>query len=377
MKLLLIFIAFFSFIDAYADSESLKIEMLPSEYNGLAEGKKQELIENIAVQSFMIFQQVKDKGLEESKDDLLKVIEARQWLEATNDTMARVLAMSLQFNLDSCVISEVANYELYNAERGNKSTEHSFDYDEIVDELVSLNGIDEEEYISFSLPYNPIVMDNVQKSNLTVRDIVNKNRFRQLDKKLFDFKITLTGKYFGARVNQQGGAADATSEFEVPSDQPIMPLIFTLAQNITSKDDLHKLLLPLSIGLIESRADVSFLIKVFRDDRQSETRAIIEDKDIGFNEGLKKCIKSEFSKKQSDHMFLFGGKYDDAKGDLITRSRIRKRLGQRIRSSKTDYFIEAVIVTICPFVQNVAAFPEKYQKDEDFISNCGVWLRFI
>ncbi len=358
-----IIVILLSLINSYVlyGNDVLDNKILPSEYQGLGDDKKKELLENIAIQSYEILKQVPDKGLPDSKNDILRVLKSRKWLENTNDMMARMLAMILQFNIDSCVINEVIKAELFDTEAMDKNLEKVLSNDKIARVLFAANDVDKKEYIQFSLANNARLLEMCQEAKVNSNHFVDKNLYRKIPKNILGSEIKL--KHTRTKIIEK---------VKLRKDVNIIPTLFNIGQRMASKEDIRSTLLQSSIKLFEAKEDVRFVFKVFQNDRKSAKKKIKKGMAFGVDKGLRECMEIEWSKNQTKHVaFVY-----DEKSNRRNMIRINECINERIQTEENDGFILILNISTRLFIQKKGVYSEK---DQRFIDNigCGRWLEFI
>jgi len=82
-----------------------------AKYGELSREEKVNALGGIAESAFAVLMKVPEKGLRASGPDIERILAAKKWLENTNNVSAAVLAIFLQYGVDSCVLNELHRSE--------------------------------------------------------------------------------------------------------------------------------------------------------------------------------------------------------------------------------------------------------------------------
>ena len=170
----------------------------PQNFRKLSADTKADILCGVAEESYKILVKVPEKGLEDSRDSLEKIISARKWLERTNDVVARTLAIDLQYGIDSAVFNEMYRKEKKKHSRPLKHKFKSASYNNTLSKnLLKKNVIDEHEYISYTLSLDTEIAKFCKENNYDANDFLSGRVFREARKQMV---ISLWGTRNGEKI---------------------------------------------------------------------------------------------------------------------------------------------------------------------------------
>ncbi len=145
-------------------------------YDALSPAERREALAQIAEASFAVFRDVMPTGLRASQVKLERVAHDRDWLEASRDPRARLLALSLRQGIDRVVIVELyrAAAARSGATPGHSVIPKSVD-GELAEKLLVANRLDPEKSLARALALDGVCARSTKSQGWQARDFLSGN----------------------------------------------------------------------------------------------------------------------------------------------------------------------------------------------------------
>jgi len=219
-----------------------------AKYGELSREEKVDVLGGIAESAFEVLMRVPEKGLRASGPDIDRVLAARKWLEETNNVSAAVLAIFLQYSVDSCVLNE-----LYRSERARAGESlaiqfvaDSFDQS-LVTRILEKNAIDEAGRISFGLSLNTNIGNLCRSRGLTAANFLDGTVFDRHEKELTIGEIKYRGVHPSTGTEQEVVLVEDGTRLAVIGIRGML----MFGKMINSEEHLSKVFLPMQLEAID------------------------------------------------------------------------------------------------------------------------------
>lgn len=149
---------------------------LARSYDSLPKAERRAALTAIAEESFAILIEVMPTGLRKSVRNLERVARYRDWLDASREPRARLLALSLQQGVDRAVIVELyrAAAEKAGSTPGYSVTPNSVD-GELAAKRLAANWFDPEAKLDYALALDGICARSAKSQGWRARDFLRGN----------------------------------------------------------------------------------------------------------------------------------------------------------------------------------------------------------
>ena len=331
----------------------------PAKFGELSAQARADVMAEVAESSYRVLLQVPENGLTDSRASLKQIISARNWLEDTNDVIARILALRLQYVVDSSILNEMyrANAAMLGQEITTKYKDGLPDK-KLVSELLKLNEIDEHETIDFALGLDTEI-----------------GRFCRANK--YDSNDFLSGRVFDEAKEQMKISFDTTEPSA--SKKPVKKSDvreyesggFVLFSNlIDSSENAKKAFLPMALNSIDDTRQVRLLARLYFTyggfaNEMTPGQSLIN------SEQLKERVKDEIAKDKigwvtDRHELSLRLKKSDIVGGM------RKRVDDLVNDERSS--VLAIRLRLVTFMQNAEILPERFRKWSEERNWLGAWL---
>jgi hypothetical protein len=331
----------------------------PAKFGELSAQAKADVMAEIAESSYKILLQVPENGLTDSSESLKQIISARNWLEDTNDVIARILALRLQYVVDSSILNEMyrANAAMLGQEITTKYKDGLPDK-KLVSELLKLNEIDEHETIDFALGLDTEI-----------------GRFCRENK--YDSNDFLSGRVFNEAKEQMKISFDTTEPSA--SKKPVKKSDvreyesggFVLFSNlIDSRANAKKAFLPMALNSIDDARDVRLLARLYFT-HEGFANEMTPGRSLINSEQLRERLKSEIAKDK------IGWVTDPKEYPLrMKEANIVSGMSNRVDDLVNDErsSVLAIGLRLVTFIQNAEILSEHFRKWSEERNWLGAWL---
>ncbi len=330
----------------------------PAKFGESSGQAKADIMADIAESSYKILFQVPEKGLLDSSESLKQIISARNWLDDTNEVMARILSIRLQFVLDSSILNEMyrANNAKLNQKMTTKYKDGSLDK-KLVNELLKLNKIDERETIDFALGLDTEIGSFCRENKYNSNDFLSNQVFNEAKEQM---KISFDETKASGSI-KPGRKSDIR---EISSGA------FVLFSNlIDSRANAEKAFLPIALNAIDDARDIRLLAR-FYFTHGGFTDIMTPGRRLIHSEQLSERLKSEIGKDN------IGRLTDRKKYSLKSKkAKMVSRMGNRVDDLVNDESNGMALgLRLVTFIQNAEILTEDFREMSEDRNWIGAWL---
>jgi len=343
-----------------------------AKYGELSREEKVNALGGIAESAFEVLMRVPEKGLRASGPDIERIVAAKKWLENTNNVSAAVLAIFLQYSVDSCVLNELHRSERVRAGVSLAMPFAADSFDErLVTSILQSNAIDEAGRIDFALSFNTSVGDFCRRHAFTARDFLDGTVFDRYEKELTIGEIKIRG------VHPNTGAEQEVVLVEDGTPVTVGGLggMLMFGKIINSEEHLSKMFLPMQLEAMDIARDVRLFVSVFWKYGGLADLDEISDGNILhgklFKDKLAKAVADD-GKGHISGRNRPGGVRMIKNRDVMDRMRVSDIIGE-VESRCNALYANMLALYFRFFVKSADVFPSKYRETMVY-AGTGVWL---
>ncbi len=324
-------------------------DKLPQDFNKLSAEAKADLLCSIAESSYKILVKVPEKGLRDSNDLLKQIISARKWLEDTNDVVARALAISMQYGVDSAVLNEMYRKEKQKHSRPlmHAFKNNSFD-STLVSNLLKQNEINEEQYIDFALGLDTKIGKFCRQNNYKGEDFLT-GKILQESSEIMEVSLS---------VMKDGEKIELLKNADM-RDANLLGTISWTGIKISSKKELELFLLSMVLNAIDEARDVRLLAQVYA-------------KYDGFADKVEPDMRIVDSNSLTQRLRIA---LSSDKKRRLTNGTVTGKMANRVDAGMEGCYEKSLGLKFVPFMRHPEVFSEKRDgqawKKRGFL---GMWL---
>jgi len=331
----------------------------PAKFGESSGQAKADVMADIAESSYKLLLQVSEKGLLDSSESLKQIISARNWLEDTNDVMARILSIRLQFVLDSSILNEMyrANNAKLNQKMTTKYKDGSLDK-KLAIELLKLNEIDEHETIDFALGLDTEIGRFCRENKYNSKAFLSKQVFN-------DAKEHMKISFDETKASGSKKPGKKTDIREISSGAFVL-----FSNKIDSRANAKKAFLSMALNAIDDARDIRLLVR-FYFTHGGFTDKITPGRRLIHSEQLSERLKSEIGKDN------IGRLTDRKKYSLkAKKAKMVSRMNNRVDDLVTDEksSVMALGLRLVTFIQNAEILTENVRRMSEERNWIGSWL---
>lgn len=342
----------------------VQLDKPPRDFHKLSAQAKADVLCSIAESSYKILTTVPQKGLRDSRDSFKKIASFRKWLEDSRDVNAMILAMSLQYGVDSAVLNEMYREEKQRHGRPLKKVfkHESFD-GALVNSFLRQNEINEHEYIDFALGLDTEIGKFCQQNNYKPRDFLTHKFFEEAPSEKRRIYLP-RNEYVDSNEVKEAEKAD------------IRDADFTLVMSwgggkMESQKNLAKFLLPIVLNCIDEARDVRLLARIYMKHGGFADKVKMPTP-IVYSHSLKNRVLAELSSEKIGR--LTSGSRGSDPVISVDASIITGKIESRIDAGAEGKYEVSLAFRFVPFVRNSEVFPEKFGKFMKKQGLLGIWL---
>ena len=250
----------------------------PNRFAELSYAMQSDILCDIAEFSYTQLLTIPDKGLRDSAPLLEHIIAARKWLEQSEDVMAQMLALRLQWCVDSSILNE-----LYRQERKRHGQKLSKPFNDgsidqqLLTKLLKTNELSERESLDFALSFDTRVGEFCRDNRYSSADFLSGRIYEEAASSLM---VT-----YELRVKNKGKTISEIHNGRLGSGGTVFPV------QIASESQAANLLLTETVGSINWARDARFLTRL-----SFKYKGFAENVDLGVAEmTTRKRIEKEWS----------------------------------------------------------------------------------
>lgn len=314
-----------------------------AKFGQLSVEEKGDVLARVAESSYKILANVPEKGLSDSMNSLKQVVEARKWMEDTNDIVAWMLAFRLQYAVDSCILNE-----LYRSEKLRLGQpvhvplkKGSFDNALIMSSLKE-NEIDERKYLGFALDLDTNIARFCRGKKYGPDAFLTGRVFREAAEEMnltFELPMRSEGEVVGKE----------TKRFDVRAMNYGM---FLLEAGYTeSRENATKVILPMVLNAIDDVRDARLVARVYQE-HGGFADTLKPGWPITQSEDFKGRVEKEFQNERKARLTM-------DRTPLSIRGTTRKRVESE---EPPGYYIMRLCLDLVFYVKDVGIFPESFQE---------------
>jgi len=337
-------------------------EKPPKDFVELTSEAKADILCSIAEACYLTLSKVPEIGLRNSHDSITKIISMREWLEKTNDVVANMLAIRLQYVIDSCILNEM--YRKEKQQQGHplemEFRRGSFDSNLLM-VLLTQNKIDEERYIDFALGFDTDIAKYCRQHHYAAKDFLSGNIIIEAPKRALEVS-------FWETRNVNGKEETLTHIVDIREIESGAFVLF--AKAIDSKEEAAEALLPVILTSIDDARDIRLLAGIYmRYDGFVEKNEL--QRIIVYSKSFKNRIKTELLRERQGRII----KRRKKTVDLIVLG-VSGMMANRVAvefESIENYYELSCRMRLLPFMRNMELFPENSRKISK-TWGLGIWL---
>ena len=337
-------------------------EKPPRDFVELTSEAKTDILCSIAEASYLTLSKVPETGLRNSQDSITKIISMREWLEKTNDVVANILAIRLQYVIDSCILNEM--YRKEKQKLGHHLVTEfrrgSFDSN-LLTALLMQNKIDEERYIDFALGLDTDIAKYCRQHHYAAKDFLSGNIIIEAPKRALEVSFWVTR-------NVNGKEETLTHKVDIREIESGVFVLF--AKAIDSKEKAAEALLPIILTAIDDARDIRLLADIYM-----KYGGFVEkdesEKIIVHSMSLENRINTELLNERQGRII----KRRNETVDLIA-SGVTGMMANRVAvefESMENYYVLSCRLRLLTFMRNMELFPENSRKLAKKWG-LGIWL---
>ena len=306
---------------------------------------KRDMLGEAAEYSLGILVEVPRKGLRGSQADLESVIALRKWLEQTKDEVARILALTLQYNVDSAILNEVFRKERKRLGETLETefAEESFDA-ELLAGLLKKNEIDEEGSLNYALSLETEIGEFCRKKGYQAGDFLSGEIFEKENDKV---EVTVI------RKKEIDGQIQSEQVKRDIRDINLLPTIM-FGTEPKNKMELLPYILPEILRTIEEARNVRMVAGIYLKDKDFKVEA--EDKNNIFNDKLRQEMEQEIAAKKQNRLTSKKRQPIEYQIDQVIGF-----LRKRVNSQEKEYNV-GLYLKFLPYVRNEKIYPKYFPK---------------
>lgn len=328
-----------------AGGPAFSVQQGPEIFQVSPASAKRDMLGEAAEYSLGILAEVPKKGLKGSQADLESVIDLRKWLEQTKDEVARILALTLQYNVDSAILNEVFRKERKRLGETLETefAEESFDA-ELLAGLLKKNEIEEEGSLNYALSLETEIGEFCRKKGYQAGDFLSREIF---EKENDEVKVTVI------RKKEIDGQIQSEQDNMDIRDINLLPSL-VLGTYPKCKAELLPYILPEILRTIEEARNVRMVAGIYLKDKGFKVEA--EDKNNIFNDKLRQEMEQEMAAKKQNR--LTSKKREPIEYQI---DHVIAFLRKRVNSREEEYNV-GLYLRFLPFVRNDSLYPKNYPK---------------
>jgi hypothetical protein len=358
-------IPFFSITEGAAveDKRSLTpLEKPSKDFVELTSEAKADILCSIAEAAYLTLSKVPETGLRNSLDSIKKIISMREWLEKTNDVVANILAVRLQYVTDSCILNEM--YRKDKQKLGHPLVTEfkigSFDSN-LLKVLLKQNKIDEERYIDFALGLETDIAEYCRQHHYAAKDFLSGNIITEAPERAFEIS-------FWETRNVKGKEETLTHKVDIREIESGAFVLFVKA--IDSPKKAAEVLLPIILTAIDDARDIRLLADIYM-----KYGGFVEKDESGkiilHSRSLENRINTELLNERQERIIKRRGETFD-----LIASGVIGMMENRVvveYESMENYYELSCRMRLLPFMKDIELLPENSRKLAKKWG-LGVWL---
>ena len=331
----------------------------PQDFEKLSVQAKVDILSSVAESSYKILLRVPETGLRDSHNAIKQIITTRKWLEETNDVAARVLAMAMQYGVDSCIFNAMYRKEKQKHNRPLKRVfkKDSFD-NAMASKLLNQNKINEREYVSYALDLDTKVANFCRKNNYKPDDFLTGKVFEEASSQM---KISLSATKNGKEIKLLENADIR--------DISLLGTITWTGYKIKSTKELDKFVFPMVLNNIDEARNVRLLAHTYIK-YGGFANSIEPDVKLVWSQQLEIRVSTEWSNRK-ERRLTSHSRQPAAKQDAnIALSKISKR----VDTYEENGYAKNLNLKFVPFIRKKEIFPREFAKVAGKMGLVGMWL---